>query len=64
MRAMDFWENVKPSKLGTNNPDWVLFNDAWVDEVRRAVKACTVFAWFPIYCNSLLNPNIVSVLIK
>src|ERR1700712_600824 len=30
MRAMDFWENVKPSKLGPNKPKWMDFDDQWV----------------------------------
>jgi POT family proton-dependent oligopeptide transporter len=49
MRSMDFWENVKPSKLGANKPEWMTFDDAWVDEVRRGIKACTVFCWYPFY---------------
>ncbi|KAL3467655.1 POT family-domain-containing protein [Aspergillus heterothallicus] len=43
-----FWENVKPSKV-RSKPDWMTFDDQWVDEVRRAVKACGVFLWYPIY---------------
>lgn len=50
-RAPGFWENVKPSKV-RNKPDWMTFDDKWVDEVRRAVKACGVFLWYPIYCSS------------
>lgn len=26
------------------------FDDQWVDEVARGLKACGVFCWFPIYC--------------
>lgn len=47
--APDFWEKVKPSKLGANKPAWMTFDDAWVDEVARGLKACFVFVWFPIY---------------
>ncbi len=38
------------------------FDDAWVDEVRRGFKACTVFVWYPIFWlsyNQLYN-NLVS----
>jgi len=49
MRSMDFWENVKPSRLGPNKPVWMTFDDEWVDEVRRGIKACSVFLWYPIY---------------
>ncbi|KAE8411029.1 POT family-domain-containing protein [Aspergillus pseudocaelatus] len=47
-RASDFWENVKPSKV-QRKPEWMTFDDKWVDEVRRAIKACAVFLWYPLY---------------
>ena len=62
MRADDFWEGVKPSRLGSNKPIWMTFDDVWVDEVRRGLKACTVFLWYPIYWlayNQMTN-NLVS----
>lgn len=49
MRADDFWENVKPSKLGAEKPTWMTFDDQWVEEVRRGFKACYVFILFPFY---------------
>ena len=45
-----FWEDVKPSSLdasGRPKPKWMTFDDAWVDEVRRGFKACSVFLWYP-----------------
>ncbi|KAL4917528.1 POT family-domain-containing protein [Aspergillus aurantiobrunneus] len=47
-KSPDFWEDAKPSKI-RRRPSWMTFDDRWVDEVRRAVKACRVFAWYPIY---------------
>ncbi|KAL4738013.1 POT family-domain-containing protein [Aspergillus similis] len=47
-KSDSFWRNVKPSNL-RHRPSWMTFDDQWVDEVRRAVKACGVFAWYPIY---------------
>ncbi|KAJ5660722.1 uncharacterized protein N7484_000094 [Penicillium longicatenatum] len=44
-----FWDRVKPSKLGSEKPQWMTFDDAWVDEVRRGFKACAVFLWYPLY---------------
>lgn len=44
----EFWERVKPSKV-ENKPSWMTFDDAWVDQVRRGLKACTVFCWYPLY---------------
>ncbi|KAJ9213861.1 hypothetical protein DTO166G4_4472 [Paecilomyces variotii] len=48
VRGDDFWERVKPSKI-EDRPQWMTFDDQWVDEVRRALKACAVFLWYPIY---------------
>ncbi|KAJ1021559.1 hypothetical protein NDA13_005595 [Ustilago tritici] len=63
MRADDFWESAKPSKQSAETkPKWMTFDDAWVDEVRRGFKACTVFLWFPLYWltyNQITN-NLVS----
>ncbi|KAL8830563.1 MAG: hypothetical protein Q9170_005681 [Blastenia crenularia] len=62
MRADDFWENVKPSHLGQNKPAWMTFDDIWVDEVRRGLKACTVFLWYPVWWlsyNQMTN-NLIS----
>jgi proton-dependent oligopeptide transporter, POT family len=42
------WDVAKPSKI-TNKPKWMTFDDAWVDQVRRGLKACYVFAFLPIY---------------
>jgi len=50
LTAADFWENAKPSKFSDQDrPAWMTFDDKWVDEVRRGLKACAVFAWFPVY---------------
>ncbi|KAK8017397.1 POT family proton-dependent oligopeptide transporter [Apiospora rasikravindrae] len=61
MASDDFWERAKPSKI-EDRPAWMTFDDAWVDEVRRGFKACTVFFYYPIYWlpyNQLYN-NLVS----
>ncbi|PYH95458.1 PTR2-domain-containing protein [Aspergillus ellipticus CBS 707.79] len=53
-----FWEPVKPSALGANRPEWMTFDDEWVDEVARGLKACRVFLWYPLYWlayNQMLN---------
>jgi proton-dependent oligopeptide transporter, POT family len=42
------WDVAKPSKI-QNKPEWMTFDDAWVDQVRRGLKACYVFAFLPIY---------------
>ncbi|KAI4152941.1 MAG: hypothetical protein L6R39_001722 [Caloplaca ligustica] len=62
LRADDFWENVKPSHLGPNQPAWMTFDDIWVDEVRRGLKACTVFLWYPLWWLSYnqMTTNLIS----
>ncbi|ESK96752.1 oligopeptide transporter [Moniliophthora roreri MCA 2997] len=62
LRADDFWENVKPSKLGDRKPTWMNFDDQWVDEVNRGFKACAVFAWYPIFWlpYNQINNNLIS----
>ncbi|KAK7451239.1 hypothetical protein VKT23_012577 [Stygiomarasmius scandens] len=64
MRAPDFWENVKPSKLESQGkkPRWMTFDDLWVDEVDRGFKACAVFLWYPVWwlTYNQLNNNLVS----
>ncbi|KAJ5131649.1 hypothetical protein N7448_005807 [Penicillium atrosanguineum] len=47
-----------PDQLGANKPEWMTFDDEWVDEVRRGFKACKVFLWYPLYWlayNQMLN---------
>ncbi|EXJ64447.1 POT family proton-dependent oligopeptide transporter [Cladophialophora yegresii CBS 114405] len=48
--APDFWERVKPSRIpAAERPAWMTFDDAWVEEVRRGLKACAVFLYLPLY---------------
>jgi len=62
MTAADFWENAKPSNHKGPKPAWMTFDDQWVDEVRRGIKACSVFCWFPLYwlTYNQLNNNLTS----
>ncbi|KAG5637406.1 hypothetical protein H0H81_004664 [Sphagnurus paluster] len=53
LTADDFWENAKPSKQGADKPAWMKFDDQWVDEVRRGLKACGL-------TYSQLNNNLTS----
>ncbi|CAA7270518.1 unnamed protein product [Cyclocybe aegerita] len=62
-KAPGFWENAKPSKQSdATRPKWMTFDDQWVDEVQRGIKACGVFCWFPIYwlTYNQLNNNLTS----
>jgi POT family proton-dependent oligopeptide transporter len=55
----------KPSNLKTENPELyesATWDDVFVDELRRALKACVVFCWYPIYwlCYNQMINNLVS----
>ncbi|KAK4497788.1 hypothetical protein PRZ48_010441 [Zasmidium cellare] len=46
----DFWDRVKPSRLGDSAPNWLQgVDDVWVDQVARGFNACKVFTWLPLY---------------
>lgn len=57
-----FWEDVKPSHLGERKPGWMQFDDAWVDQVARGLRACSCFTWIPLYWLSYnqMNNNLTS----
>ncbi|EMD70065.1 hypothetical protein GGP41_000217 [Bipolaris sorokiniana] len=57
----NIWDSAKPSKMA-NKPSWMTFDDAWVEEVRRGIKACEVFLWLPIFWlpYSQMTSNLVS----
>ncbi|KAJ8131117.1 hypothetical protein O1611_g2510 [Lasiodiplodia mahajangana] len=63
IRDPGFFERVKPSNIPeSERPDWMTFDDNWVDEVRRGIKACQVFLLYPIYWlpYNQLNNNLIS----
>ncbi|KAJ6546212.1 peptide transporter PTR2A [Mycena vulgaris] len=63
LTAPDFWEAAKPSRVRpAARPAWMSFDDQWVDEVQRGLKACAVFAYFPVYwlTANQLNNNLTS----
>jgi POT family proton-dependent oligopeptide transporter len=58
-----FWEDIKPSKFYPGSkPQWMDFDDLWVDELRRGYSACTVFLWYPLYwlTYNQLNNNLTT----
>ncbi|KAG2230799.1 hypothetical protein INT48_008740 [Thamnidium elegans] len=59
-------EACKPSNLSRERPELlekVTWDDIFVDELKRTLKACVVFCWFPIYwlCYSQMTNNLVSM---
>ncbi|BFZ60054.1 hypothetical protein YB2330_001076 [Saitoella coloradoensis] len=58
-----FWDNVKPSRIPpSERPAWMDFDDAWVSQVSRGLKACKVFLFYPLYwlTYNQLNNNLTS----
>lgn len=49
-KSDELWNRAKPSYQQGEKPAWMTFDDEWVDEVRRGLKACRVFLWYPLYC--------------
>lgn len=44
------WDSVRPSNVPVEQrPKWMTYDDEWVDEVRRGLKACKVFLFLPIF---------------
>ncbi|WFD35191.1 hypothetical protein MCUN1_002041 [Malassezia cuniculi] len=45
-----FWEVAKPSNVpASERPAWMTYQDVWVDELSRGIKACSIFFLLPIY---------------
>ncbi|KAI7892110.1 POT family-domain-containing protein [Mucor mucedo] len=58
-------EACKPSNLAIDHPELAqkaTWDDVFVDELRRALKACIVFCWYPIYwlSYSQMSNNLIS----
>jgi proton-dependent oligopeptide transporter, POT family len=44
-----FWDSVKPSNVEPSaRPHWMTYDDQFVLEVQRGLKACKTFLWFPL----------------
>ena len=62
-RRGDFWDSAMPSSIEpSRRPAWMTFDDAWVREIRREMKACSVFVWYLLFflCFNQINGNLVS----
>ena len=64
LKAPDFWNNAMPSNYtGENRPKKMLWDDEFVREVSRTLKACLVFLYFPIFwlAYSQIDGNLATV---
>ncbi|KAI5202111.1 PTR2-domain-containing protein [Aureobasidium subglaciale] len=44
------WDVAKPSNVAVESrPVWMTYDDAWVEEVKRGIKACKVFLFLPLF---------------
>ncbi|WFD20732.1 hypothetical protein MCAP1_002984 [Malassezia caprae] len=63
VQSSTYWDCAKPSMLSeSERKPWMAYEDVWIDELRRGVKACAVFLLFPLYwlCyNQIVNNLIV-----
>ncbi|KAG9315165.1 POT family-domain-containing protein [Chiua virens] len=61
LTADDFWESAKPSKVVGEKPDWMTFDDNWVDEVHvfLSVNVTDLFVCTGL-CYNQLNNNLTS----
>ncbi|KAH8103419.1 peptide/h+ symporter protein [Cristinia sonorae] len=56
----NFWDPAKPSTYGDNLPASITWDEEFVGEVSRTVKACQVFCFFPFFwlCYSQIDGNL------
>ncbi|KAH6905979.1 peptide transporter PTR2B [Coprinopsis sp. MPI-PUGE-AT-0042] len=56
----DFWDSAKPSTYGDNVPSSITWDDPFVGEVARTVKACEVLMFMPFFwlCYSQIDGNL------
>ncbi|KAH6913719.1 peptide transporter PTR2B, partial [Coprinopsis sp. MPI-PUGE-AT-0042] len=56
----EFWTPSKPSTYGDNVPSSITWDDTFVGEVARTVKACQVFLFMPFFwlCYSQVDGNL------
>ncbi|EPS95094.1 hypothetical protein FOMPIDRAFT_1133102 [Fomitopsis schrenkii] len=64
MTTHDFWDSATPSALppDARGPEWMIYDDSFVDEVIRGVQACKVFLWYPVFHLTMnqMNSNLIS----
>ena len=62
-KSSTFWDPAKPSHLAeSERKPWMVYEDHWIDELSRGIKACAVFVLFPFYwlCyNQIINNLII-----
>jgi POT family proton-dependent oligopeptide transporter len=58
-----FWDNAKPSMIAPEDrPAWMTHDDIFVEELARALNACLVFCYFPLWwlTYNQINNNLTS----
>lgn len=57
---VDFWKPSKPSTYGDNVPAMITWDEQFVGEVARTVKACQIFLFMPFFwlCYSQVDGNL------
>lgn len=60
--SQEFWSYSRPSTYrGEVKPKWMTYEDRWVDQLDRGVKACNIFLLFPLYwlCYNQITNNLI-----
>ncbi|KAH6913725.1 peptide transporter PTR2B [Coprinopsis sp. MPI-PUGE-AT-0042] len=59
-KKQEFWNSAKPSTYGDNIPSSITWDDQFVGEVARTVKACQVLLVMPFFwlCYSQIDSNL------
>ena len=64
MKREGFWDDVKPSRLGSNKPSWMRsFDDAWVDQVARGKTLRTSYRLLYLLIVEHRLPSLQSLLL-
>lgn len=63
--SLNKMDACKPSNLAVSHPEIAAkatWDDVFVDEFKRALRACVVFCWYPIYwlCYNQISNNLLS----
>lgn len=62
-RSSSFWDSAKPSLIPeSERKPWMIYDDQWINELSRGIKACGIFILFPFYwlCyNQIINNLII-----
>ncbi|KAL4401703.1 transmembrane transporter [Malassezia pachydermatis] len=59
--SKEFWDYARPSNYPDPKPKWMTYEDRWIDQLARGIKACNIFVLFPLYwlCYNQINSPLI-----